>query len=422
MFRSRWLAIKEEILSFSIQEKLFALCCMVCGFFICADYAIVRPVSNSLFIHAYGAEYFPYAWLTMVPLNLFLVALYSRFLPSLGVQNTFFVILSAIFAMNLFCAFFIDTLPFLPFVLYVWKEIYVVLLFQQLWSQIHSSTLAGRAKYLYGILFGIGGIGGVVGSLVPGFFAIDVGSEKLLFCATPLYLILGIAFFALFKQSSAPVLQPRKNEPFFQEVTLIARSRRLFSILGLVVCMQLSATLIDYQFNTSLAEAIPEKDARTEYFGRVMAIVQCLTASMQFFGTFLLLHFLGLKRSHLLVPVLLGANALSYLVFPLFGIVTWAFISIKALDFSLFGILKEMLYLETKPEEKYRAKAFIDVFAYRSSKALASLLILGVQLVAGATILPVLTWSSMAIFALWIGVVSWCFREPIAKESLYDRT
>ena len=38
-----------------------------------------------------------------------------------------------------------------------------------------------------------------------------------------------------------------------------------------------------------------------------------------------------------------------------------------------------MLYLPLKNEEKFKAKAIIDVFAYRSSKAVASLIIIALQ-------------------------------------------
>lgn len=81
--------------------------------------------------------------------------------------------------------------------------------------------------------------------------------------------------------------------------------------------------------------------------------------------------------------------------------ISFAYVTIKAFDFSLFGVIKEMLYIPLKLDEKFRAKAVIDVFAYRSAKAFASFLILFLQPLAGLRILNVLTWSSIAIFLLW---------------------
>ena len=53
--------------------------------------------------------------------------------------------------------------------------------------------------------------------------------------------------------------------------------------------------------------------------------------------------------------------------------------TIKCFDYSVFGIIKEMLYQPLKVEEKFKAKAIIDVFTYRSAKAVASLIILLLQ-------------------------------------------
>ncbi len=171
------------------------------------------------------------------------------------------------------------------------------------------------------------------------------------------------------------------------------------------------------QFNSILEKTILQKDLRTEYTGRILGIVHTATISLQLFGSFLLIHYLGIKRSHLLIPFLLCLNAVAFQFFPLFGVISFAYISIKSCDFSLFGIIKEVLYIPLKPDEKFRAKAVIDVFAYRSSKALASALILGLQAVMGSIFLPILNWGSIALFVLWIGIVFALLKEPASAVS-----
>jgi len=74
---------------------------------------------------------------------------------------------------------------------------------------------------------------------------------------------------------------------------------------------------------------------------------------------------------------------------------------IKACDFSLFGVLKEMLYIPLSQEEKFQAKAIIDVFAYRSAKAVASCLILLLPAVGIAQILNYLSWGALFSLLLW---------------------
>jgi ATP:ADP antiporter, AAA family len=182
------------IANFSLKERWFVLFAMLSGFCITMDYSIVRPVSNSVFIQAFGAEVFPWAWLATIPLNFLIVSLYNRFLPSLGCFKMFLAILSCIATVNLVCAFYLQDVPFLSFLFYVWKEIYVMLLFQQVWSIIHTNIDKGRAKYLYGLLFAVGGTGGILGSLIPGFLAVKVGSASLLLFSLPIYVLLAIFY------------------------------------------------------------------------------------------------------------------------------------------------------------------------------------------------------------------------------------
>jgi AAA family ATP:ADP antiporter len=127
---------------------------------------------------------------------------------------------------------------------------------------------------------------------------------------------------------------------------------------------------------------------------------------------------LGLRLSHLAIPCALILNAIGGLFFPTFPVISSIYIAINACDFSLFGILKEMLYLPLKREEKFHAKALIDVFVYRTGKAVASFLILFFQIVHAS--FASLTWSSILIFLLWTLIV-WRFylREeeiPVHEE------
>lgn len=165
--------------------------------------------------------------------------------------------------------------------------------------------------------------------------------------------------------------------------------------------MQLASTILYYQVNQMVEITILDKDLRTEFFGKILGLTNAITIVLQCVGSFLLVHFLGLRLSHLCIPCILCMNALGCLLFPLFSMVSYAYVTIKAFDFSVFGILKEMLYIPLSKEEKFQAKAFIDIFAYRSSKALASLLILFFQF----------TQASLTAFSGLLAVICllWCW-------------
>jgi ATP:ADP antiporter, AAA family len=407
-----WKKIKEELLQLTRTQKIFIICAMICGFCITSDYGIVRPVSNSIFLAAHGTDLFPYAWLAIVPLNFLVVALYNKYLSRLGVKRMFFTIIIVIASINTFCAIFMTTIPYVPFFFYVWKEIYVILLFQQLWSVIHSTIQMGQAKLLYGLIFACGGLGGIFGSAFPSYLAVSMGSPNLIYASLPLFTALTIAFFYLLRYSSVTQQSPDQKliTNFMQGVSAIRNSKYLSFILIIVVLMQVATTLIYYQFNAMLELSVPEQDIRTEYYAKIFGIVNIMTVVFQLFGSFLFVHFFGLRRSHLLLPLILCFNALGSLIIPSFAMISVAFITIKAFDFSLFGVLKELLYIPLKQEEKFHAKSIIDVFAYRSSKAIASGLILLLQSLGFIKIIDCMTWGSLFLLVVWAFVVHKMFQ------------
>jgi len=423
MFREKLASIKSELLSYSPLERLIVLCCMICSFCITSEYAVTKPTSNSVFITHYTVKWLPYAWLATVPLNLLVVSLYNRFLPVLGCFRLFLLTVGTTLGVNLLSAGFIGQVSFLPFILYIWKDIYVLLMFQQLWSVIHAMTKMSRAKYLYGILFGVGGLGSIVGSMIPSFFAVKIGSENLLFSTIPIYAVFIFAYFFLLKHSG--FLHSHKQDDQLrmgpkhtsQGFSLIRTSRALKFILLIVVLMQLSTTVMDYQFNTFLQNRIPDQNLRTQFSGRLWGMINTINLCLQFVASFLLVQFLGLRRSHILIPGILFVNAVGYLMHPTFAMITYSFSVIKTFDYSIFNIIKEMLYVPLKTGEKFHAKAIIDVFAYRSAKALASVVVILLQVFCPLHLPYAFSWAHVVLFFIWIASVVILLKEEKPQEA-----
>ena len=200
---------------------------------------------------------------------------------------------------------------------------------------------------------------------------------------------------------------------------LIRSSSALKFILLIVILMQLSTTIMDYQFNTFLQERFPFQDLRTQFYGRLWGVINTCKLCLQFFATFLLVQFLGLRRSHFVVPGILFGNAVLSILQPTFAVMTYSFSVIKTFDYSIFNIIKEMLYVPLKTEEKFRAKAIIDVFAYRSAKAFASLFVIGMQFISPEKLPFAYSWGPCTLFVIWLCAVFLFLRKP-AEEKLLE--
>lgn len=407
-------------MTFTRSEKLFIFFAMLSILAVGGEYAITRPASNALFLTIFSTKGYPWVWLVTVPLNFLTIYLYNRFLPKIGPLRILSIVALSTIAINALAGLFYPYFPELIFLQYAWKDIYILLMFKQLWSMIHCTIPAARAKYLYGCMYGMGAVGALLGSLIPGFLASFFGSEKILFFTLPLYLFLIFSYRMAFKRSGVKEASfeqdltpnPRPREAF----SLIRRSSVLIAALLLVIFMQVSTGLMEYRFNAHLELNILEKDLRTAYCGQLAGIGNILNLVFQFIGGFLMIRMLGLRGSHFLIPILLCGSALFSMAFPSFAVISCSYVFLKAIDFSIFGVIREMLYVPLQLDAKFRAKAIIDVFAYRTSKAFVSLGLLLLQVVVGSYLLPLTSYLSIAVFIAWLATVAILFRtrEPIA--------
>ena len=396
---------RQEISSFQITEKLFLYFVMLTGFLISAEYGITRPASNALVLSQFSASALPWIWLFTVPFNLLIITLYNRYLPRLGpltlLGSTAFITIVINCLTNIFLT------AFTPIILiqFIWKDIYVLLMFKQLWSLIHGTIAPHRAKYLYGLIYAMGTAGAIFGNLIPSLFAVEIGSKFLFLFTLPLYL--SVFFFYKKAYQYSPLSKHyfseeiKEKEPTFS----LLKSPLLLSILALVILMQTSIGLMEFQFNIHLEKNILGTDLRTQYIGKILSFTNLLSGIFQLVGSFVLIHYLGVRRSHLAVPLIFLISVSGLLFFPSFALLSFSFIFMKAVDFSLFGVIREMLYVPMKLNEKYRAKAIIDVFAYRSSKAFVSLSILGLQLLTASHFIIYLNNLLIGIFLIWLCIV-----------------
>jgi len=235
----------------------------------------------------------------------------------------------------------------------------------------------------------------------------------LFFLTLPLYAVAFVFYRKAFQHSTV------SEQPFSvskEPISTLFKSPFLVSVLLLVVFMQVSVGLMEFQFNSTLEHQITNPDLRTEYMGRLLSIMNVLSGVFQLIGSFLLVHTLGVRGSHLVVPLLLLTNVAGMIVFPSFAVLTAGFVFLKAVDFSLFGVIREMLYIPMQLDERFRAKAVIDVFAYRTAKALVALSILGLQLLVGTHLQAWVSGAMVAVLVFWLAVVWFLLRKHYPRQ------
>lgn len=418
--------IREILLTFSKSDKSFLILAMFCGFFISCEYGITRSSSQSIFISIYTAKFLPYAWIAIVPINFLIISLYNKFLPKLGCLKTLKIFIAFTIFINTLCGIYVYRIPYLSFIHYVWKDIYILLMFKQLWSLIHSTINMKGAKYIYGLIFACGGFGSVIGGFLTSVLATKIGSNALFFNTLALYSLVYLFYSKAVKRSSF-----KDNLGFVNKInsdekvsaksfSLVFKSKYLLVIFFLIVFMEMSVAFVDYQFSYLLGKTIISTDLRTKFMGNVIMSINILTTIFQLIGGVVIINLIGLKNSHIFIPILLCLNAVLLIFFPIFGVAVYSYILIKSTDFSIFSVSREMLYIPLSINEKYRAKAVIDVFGYRTSKAFASLFLILLQSIFLTKTFSIVSCISISVFLVWTLFAIYSFNKKDIYEILIN--
>lgn len=367
-------------------------------FVILASYAVARPATESLFLDANGAEALPLAWIGVGAGSLAVVALYNRWSASIDLVRMFGIVsaLSAGLLAAILVAMGID-LPGTTWALYLWKDLYIVVLIEIFWSFANSTVPKERAKWWYGLFCVIGSLGGMAGNLGVGWIAAEWSTAQSLWAVVPLLGIGGIGGFVLAQQTGIAAEAKQAASSLRAGFSVLRTSRFLWLLMALIAITQVVITLIDYQFNVALEQFYPDVDERTAAIGRMYASIDAIAIALQL-GTGPIIRLLGVPLVLLAIPGVLGAAVAGYALVPRYGAIAAAKIASKAFDYSLFRAAKEILYIPLSRAEKTQGKAFVDMMSYRMAKGATSLMLLA--LVAAQQPRAAL-WATLGCVMLW---------------------
>ena len=373
--------------------------------FTLAGYEFIRSASTVLFKSAYGAENLPLVMAAM-PLVVFLgVALYSRILTRLGPRRTL-IVTSLGSGLLIFACYLLvlnGSKTITP-VLYLLKELYIVLLIEQYWSYINSSLSSDGAKKLNGPITGIAGIGGAIGGTLVGVTATSWGTETMLLLASVSLIPAALVSNFTYLRYGEPEAPPVNAQSGQMGWGLFRENKTLAYLLAIVLISQVVSAVLDLKFQGLLSlEFHGSQDEETAFQGKFWGMLNTSVLVLQFLLVPLLMSFVSLRLIHILMP-LIHLSAISIAVIsPSIITVGIAFFLFKAFDYSLFRASKEVLYVPLGYDERYRAKELIDVFGYRTGKGVSSVGIVALQkagVAMGTLYLPIALIATAAWLAL----------------------
>ena len=154
-----WVAMEKQRNFSEIRDQLRAIgwgqltVLGALGFIILFTYEVARPTVESLFQKVHGSQNEPWAWLGVAIVVTLVVGVYSRAAGKRSLNELLPRIL--LISAALLTAFLLLNRvnpEVAAYCLYLWKDIYIVVLVELFWSIANSVFPVQSAKWLYGII------------------------------------------------------------------------------------------------------------------------------------------------------------------------------------------------------------------------------------------------------------------------------
>ena len=321
---------------------------------------------------------------------------------------------------------------------YLFGDLFSTLMVATFFAFLNDSVTPEAAKRLYGPV----GLGGVVGGVFGTTFVrglIDAVSLPgwLWICVVLGLLILVVAYASgrlvdrdpsLAPPATPPPPVPRDaaraqpGNPALEGAQLVLRSPYLLSIVGIVGLYEIASTIMDFQFTSTIAHYL-DGPAIGRQFSTVFAITNVVSMCVQLFLTSWIMTRFGIMAALLVLPLATLAGSGAFMAVP----VLWVGSLLNTVDngfsYSINQSAKEALYVPTTQDEKYKAKAFIDMFVQRFAKAIAVAVSLGITVVfKDFASLRWLSLFTIVIIVIWMVAARYAGKRFQSLEETVERS
>jgi ATP:ADP antiporter, AAA family len=412
-----------------------ALLMLLSLFVLLLGYYILKTLREPLIL-ASGAEMKSYASALQAVTLMGFVPAYGWLASRVGRQRlvtwvvVFFIVNIELFALGLWVG-----TPYLGIIFYVWVGIFSLASIAQFWSFANDLYRTEEGKRLFPLI-GLGATGGSwAGSRVAELlFERDVPKTTLLQVTVALlvvhlvlYLVIGQRE-ARRRSSSAAAEPPPLGGP--GGFTLVLSSPYLRIIGVLFILLNIVNTTGEYVISRSVVHAAEAAVAQNPGMDKD-AFIGAFYGNYYFWGSFVAVILQALVVSRivryagiagvLLLPPLLSLGGYSIIGLGAgFGLIRMAKIAENASDYSIMNTARQMLWLPTRREEKYKAKQTLDTFFVRAGDVLSAGIVFAGTAWLGLGVAG-FARANVALVLVWLGVAWLLVRENRALTARVER-
>ena len=343
------------------------------------------------------AEREPIALLLVVIGVLGVVSVYNRYSSSVSLPS----LVGAVIAVSagtlvLVQAALAAGVPGARFAVYVWKDIYIVLVLEAFWTFANSIFPLKSALRTYGLMLACGSLGSSAGARASRVMGDPVSTLWLVLPSLAIALL--AAMWIARRSGVRGPAEARPPGPGLRESLGVLRESRYVLLLVLMVfSTQMVIVTTEFLFNIETTRAYGADPAALnaaystvyEYLGYGALALQLLAGAI--------IGVVGVGATMVAVPLLGAVAIVTAATMGGFAVFAGAHLLTKVLDYSLFKAAKEMLYLPLSHREKTQGKAVADMASYRVAKGGAALMLMAIGAAAAK-------WVTLVFVGIWIAI------------------
>lgn len=371
---------KEDIKRFGMLAITFL--------FLIGTYWLMRPLKDALFINIVGKLYLPYAKIAslcfIIPLLLFYAKLVDWFS-----RDKLFYILTTFYASLFAIIAFMLTHPtigiantvtskyrLLGWVIYLGVESFGSLIPGLFWAFVASTTDTSSAKKGFALIVAGGQIGSITGPTLATyaeFFGMPM-LAAFVACGIIIIPFLIWNFVRVFPLVHAAPTQgaKKKGSGPIEGLRLLLSKPYLLGILGVSTLYEVVGTILDYQMKFAASETYNSVEKVAAFFGLYGQCANGLSLAFALLGTSYIIRRFGLTLSLIAFPATVAAVVCCVWFAPSLWMLFGAMVAVKGLSYALNNPCKEIMYIPTSKDIKFKAKSWIEGFGGRGAKAAGS--------------------------------------------------
>ena len=399
IIRALWGNLKGD------ELKKFAL--LALGFFfLIGSYWPLKTLKDSIFANIVGPQYIPYAKLLSLTLFFPLVLAYSKLIDHVSKEKMIYMLVGFYGALGLvFVAYFyhpviglqntsVGAHRLIGWLFYLYVESFISLMVSLYWSFINDVTTPESAKSGYGmIIFGTQ-LGGFLFTLLGQRLSADPSRYAqtapliALICILVFFLIAATVFVlqhvvnkehlqSYEEKHNLEKTDEAKKAPsvgFLDGLKVIVTHPYVAGIFGLIFFHEFTSTIMSFQLISIAKTTYPSAGMFNKFMFDYALAVQGIACLFGLVGTSFFQRKFGIKFCIVAYPLLLGLFICGHIINPSLSSIFYVMLIAKAINYAFNQPAKEVLYIPTSRNIKFKSKAWIDMFGLRLSKGVGSVI------------------------------------------------